>query len=387
MKKFTNEYVKSYIENKGFKLISKYHNSINKLTIEDENKFLYTISFNNLLLGKLPYMCNKNNIYTIKNIKRWCCINNKSFTIISNTYINNNTNLIWQCLEDECTEFFEATWANIQKNEGCPYCSGKKVGLSNCLATKRPDLATEWHPTLNVDLTPFNVTCGSGKEVWWQCSINSQHIWQSSIYSRKNCGCPYCAHLLPSETHNLLICNPELCKEWNYEKNDKRPEEYCPNSNKYAWWKCKDCDNEWKSIISDRSRKDNRQSNCPKCGESAGENKISNFLNKNNIFSISQKTYDNLIGIKKGLLSYDFYLPNYNLLIEYQGEFHDGNGNYYMKHNLKRQQEHDKRKREYADKHNIKLLEIWYWDFDNIEEILEKELGVIRRCVDVIAII
>lgn len=31
-------------------------------------------------------------------------------------------------------------------------------------------------------------------------------------------------------------------------------------------------------------------------------------------------------------------------------------------------------KRQYAKDHNIKLLEIWYWDFDNIENILEKEL-------------
>jgi hypothetical protein len=91
----------------------------------------------------------------------------------------------------------------------------------------------------------------------------------------------------------------------------------------------------------------------------------------------SQKIFYGLIGIRGGSLSYDFYLPKYNLLIEYQGEFHDGiagNGNYYMKQNLKRQQEHDKRKKEYALNNNIKLLEIWYWDFDRIEEILHKEL-------------
>ena len=40
------------------------------------------------------------------------------------------------------------------------------------------------------------------------------------------------------------------------------------------------------------------------------------------------------------------------------------------------QQEHDKRKRQYAKDHNIKLIEIWYWDFDKIESILEKELGL-----------
>ena len=43
---------------------------------------------------------------------------------------------------------------------------------------------------------------------------------------------------------------------------------------------------------------------------------------------------------------------------------------------FKIQQEHDKRKKEYAKLHNIKLLEIWYYDFDNITEILNKELGL-----------
>jgi len=83
-----------------------------------------------------------------------------------------------------------------------------------------------------------------------------------------------------------------------------------------------------------------------------------------------------LIGVGGGNLSYDFYLPNYNLLIEYQGEFHDGTAIQQSKEKFKKQLEHDKRKREYADNHNINLLEIWYWDFDNIEKILKRELMI-----------
>jgi len=36
------------------------------------------------------------------------------------------------------------------------------------LASARPDLAAEWHPTLNDDLTPSSVTSGSGRSVWWR---------------------------------------------------------------------------------------------------------------------------------------------------------------------------------------------------------------------------
>ena len=43
---------------------------------------------------------------------------------------------------------------------------------------------------------------------------------------------------------------------------------------------------------------------------------------------------------------------------------------------FKIQQEHDKRKRDYAEANGYKLLEIWYYDYDRIEEILNKELEV-----------
>jgi hypothetical protein len=118
---------------------------------------------------------------------------------------------------------------------------------------------------------------------------------------------------------------------------------------------------------------------CPKCNKSKGEEKIKEFFDKNNISYIPQKSFDNLTGIKGGLLSYDFYILDYNLLIEYQGEFHDGNTRIQSKNDIIRQQEHDKRKKQYAIDNNINLLEIWYWDFDNIEEILENELSKMCR--------
>ena len=66
------------------------------------------------------------------------------------------------------------------------------------------------------------------------------------------------------------------------------------------------------------------------------------------------------------------------LLIEYQGAFHDGSikTGYQTKEKLSKQQEHDKRKRDFALKQEINLLEIWYWDFDNIEQILKDKLHI-----------
>jgi very-short-patch-repair endonuclease len=72
------------------------------------------------------------------------------------------------------------------------------------------------------------------------------------------------------------------------------------------------------------------------------------------------------------LLSYDFYLPKYNLLIEFQGLQHEKYipGFHKSKQDFLKQKEHDKRKKEYAEQNKYNLLEIWYYEFDEIEKIL-----------------
>ena len=42
------------------------------------------------------------------------------------------------------------------------------------------------------------------------------------------------------------------------------------------------------------------------------------------------------------------------------------------------QQINDQRKRDYCKRNNIKLIEIWYYEVDNIEEILKEELDLIK---------
>jgi hypothetical protein len=62
--------------------------------------------------------------------------------------------------------------------------------------------------------------------------------------------------------HNLTISHPEIAEEWDYERNDKGPEEYLDRSGKNVWWKCSDCDHSWKTKIVNRTVK---KSGCPKC--------------------------------------------------------------------------------------------------------------------------
>jgi len=99
------------------------------------------------------------------------------------------------------------------------------------------------------------------------------------------------------------------------------------------------------------------------------------LIKDNHKYFIPQKTFPNLLGLGGGLLSYDFYLPKYNLLIEYQGNYHDGTANNQTEEEFIIQKEHDRRKKEYAEQNEYNFLEIWYKDFDNIETILNEYLN------------
>ncbi|MFA7157180.1 MAG: zinc-ribbon domain-containing protein [Bacilli bacterium] len=368
-KKWSIELVDNYMKSLGYILISnEYKNTSTKLVFKDEDGYLYYQSLSMFINGGRSKF-DKSNPYTIDNIKLWCKLNNKSFELLEGQKYNGAIKkLNWKCLN--CKETFTMNWNNIYSGQSCGVCAGLQVVLSNCLATKNPELAKEWHPTLNGELTPYNVIPNRNKKVWWKC--DEGHEWEAIISSRNNgCGCPYCSGRYPTKENNLLIINSELCKEWNYNKNKKKPENYLPNSNDKVWWKCRECGHEWKSTINNR----NNGTGCPQCNESKGEKRIKEYLS-DNINYIWQKEFDGLIGLGNGLLSYDFYLIDYNILIEYQGLQHEKYkpGFHKSEKDFEYQQEHDRRKKEYAQNNNINLLEIWYWDYDNVEKILDEYL-------------
>jgi hypothetical protein len=107
---------------------------------------------------------------------------------------------------------------------------------------------------------------------------------------------------------------------------------------------------------------------CPKCRRSKGEEKVEKFLLENNINYIPQYKFNDCR--HKRSLPFDFYLPDYNTCIEYQGEQHYHE---YKKmggiEKLKQIQYNDNIKKTYCKNNNIKLLEICYKE--DVKERLE----------------
>lgn len=113
-------------------------------------------------------------------------------------------------------------------------------------------------------------------------------------------------------------------------------------------------------------------SECSKC-KSKGEKSISRYLENNKIFFVAEYRFDKCKD--KYALPFDFYLPDLNVCIEFHGIQHYEPVSYFGgKETFARQNKHDDIKSNYCKDNNIKLIIIPYWDFYNIELILNKEL-------------
>jgi hypothetical protein len=175
----------------------------------------------------------------------------------------------------------------------------------------------------------------------------------------------------------LLVHNPELSKEWDYERNKSRPEDFLPNSDKKAYWKCNECGHKWEAVIGSR----HVGRGCPQCKKSKGEKRIKEYLDQNNIFNNPQYIFNDLLSDLNNPLRFDFAIfwnkekTQLKILIEFDGEQHDRWIKSWMpKNSFIKLQYHDKLKNEYCKNNNIPLLRIKWYDFDNIEEILDEYL-------------
>lgn len=111
---------------------------------------------------------------------------------------------------------------------------------------------------------------------------------------------------------------------------------------------------------------------CPICRLSKGELKVASFLIANNINFTPQYTFDDCRG-KRSVCRFDFYLHDYNVLIEYDGEQHFFGWDRDLE-SLKLIQENDAIKNKYCADNCIRLLRISYKEISLIDEKIKQFL-------------
>lgn len=154
------------------------------------------------------------------------------------------------------------------------------IGI-NDLATTHPDIASQWHPSMNGNLRPCNVFSNSSKNVWWLCDKN--HAYQQIVYKRTQRGsnCSYCSgHRVLKGYNDLATINPGVANEWHPKLNGSfTPYDYTANSGKRVWWLCP-AGHEYQAVIRDR----NQGTNCPSCNlrrqTSFGEQVVLYYIRK-----------------------------------------------------------------------------------------------------------
>lgn len=379
--KLEKDKIEERIMNLGYIIISNSLEDVcseTKLSVIDPNGYKYYASYQ-VIINANKRNCNmeafsKQNIYSSDNISLWCKLNKKTFSFVEGDFSNSEKTLIFKC--QNCEEEFDSSWNNIKAGKGCPFCRGLRVSRKNNLLVNFPEICLDWNYDKNKK-SPEEYACGSSKNTYWKCHLCSFE-WNTSISNRTslNRGCPNCARLKskgrPSarkKTHEKFI--QEI---YNVVGDEYSILSKYLGTDKDILIKHNICEHEWK-VKPQSFLSGNR---CPRCKFSKGEREIESFLLDNKIPNKSQMRFKDCKD--KIPLPFDFYLPEHNLCIEYNGKHHyelidfAGYGELWAKENFIKIQKRDTIKREYCNKNSIFLLIIPYWEFSNINKILTKTL-------------
>jgi hypothetical protein len=380
-KKKEQKEIEEIVEEKGYILLDHYigEDHKTKVIIKDNWGYKYGADLYNLTKSP-PCFVHSSNLFSLHNIALWLQLNKKTFELTSNNiYKGNDFSLEFYC--HECTEIFYAFWGQIFYGSGCSVCCGRQAGKYHSLQFLRPDLMNEWS-SKNI-LDPSKLTIKSEKRVLWVC-CKCGHEWDTRVYSRTNGGgCPACCGFVVTDKNRLSKLYPYLSEEWDYENNSNLlPSEVSYGSNKKINWVCPECGNHWKDSIVARTT----GRGCPQCNMSGGESRINAWLKTNCINFIYQYGFEDCRSIiHNRMLRFDFCIldekESTKILIEFDDLQHDKFIPFFHKtmERFLEHQQRDKTKTDYCLKNNYKLIRIKQKNFNEIEEILSRELQDCRK--------
>lgn len=270
-------------------------------------------------------------------------------------YINNHTKVCIICPIHG--EFWQTPHDHKDGGYGCPKCAGNILYSTEEFVKKAESIHNNKYDYSKVEYK------NAYTKVCIICPIHGE-FWQTPHMHLMGQGCPIC-------NGNIKLTQEEFikrCKEVHNNRYDYSKTIY-KNTNTRICVICPKHGEFFPTALNHLYS----GSGCPNCNFSKNENIINSYLKKNNIKFETQKRFETCKA--KRTLPFDFYLPDYNLCIEFQGEQHykpwRKGENVLLK--LKTVQEHDKIKKDWCSKEeNPNLLEIKYTD--NVIKVLNENL-------------
>lgn len=329
----------------------------------------------NFLQGKRCPACKERKPkYTLEKAKK--IFAKKGLKLLAEKYESATTNMPFVCSKhpEKGIQYRSLSAINNTNTPGCKYCGyeqSKEKQIDKSLYEEMNQVFA------NNQLQLIDTEYRGVKE-WYHCKClnNPSHgvvLKRYTDVKHLNQGCPKCGYEKLIEARrkpisyykDIVESNGYIFKEIKYNhRNEGCTEIYftCPKHSQHG--------------IQMKTVGKIKEQGCFYCSESKGEAKIRQALTSRNIKYISQKWFKDLRGIGDNPLSYDFYLLEYNILIEFQGIQHEKPIDIFGgEKQFQIQQEHDKRKRDYAENNNYKLLEIWHYEIDCIDEIIDKAVS------------
>lgn len=288
---------------------------------------------------------------------------NPDITVVG-TYKNSHTKIEFRCKEGHK---WITTPSNVLDGKTCLTCANIQSSLRQ---RKSQEQFVEEVRNLHPDITVVGEYVNSNTKIEFMCSKG--HVWKTTPHNiLDGCSCPTCKgkkiSAKKTKSHEqfaneLFQVSPDITVLGEYKGTFTKIKT-----------KCNKCGHEWESIPCNLLA----GCGCPKCATSKGEKMVEEYLEQHNVVFETQKRFKDCVDQRP--LPFDFYLPEYNMLIEYQGAQH------YMatrrmgdEERLIYRQKHDCIKREYCKTQKINLLEIPYTKFNHISEILDEALQNIK---------
>lgn len=268
---------------------------------------------------------------------------------------------------------FLITPNNHLSGYGCPKCAGKGFTPTEQLENFIKD-----GNRIHNNKYDYSLVCLNDKQLTIICPIHGKFKQLRRTHITNKSGCPSCGQLTKGQKKQLG--KDEFIEKANkihkskytysnvvYQGAHKKVSVTCPTHGDFPITPA----NHWSNGVG-----------CPSCFDSnpsKGEVKIHDWLTAQNIHFEFQKSFPDLYHkSKKGRLKYDFYIPDQNLLIEFDGEYHYKPISFSKlitkEDQLQLTQLRDKLKTDYANDNNFKLLRIRF--DDNINQILEKNIKI-----------